>query len=104
MAHPISPEAGMTAARSHQHSLIGGSYDRLGRLRRHWPRQELLEHFDFCVVVKCSEPHSASWKWEIYRAGRTSAIEQSDSAFGSITEANDAGKKALKTFLSEFQE
>jgi hypothetical protein len=43
-------------------------------------------------------------KWEIYRAGRKSAIKQSEVSFTTVTEANRAGKKALDLFLSEIQD
>jgi hypothetical protein len=41
-------------------------------------------------------------RWEIYRAGRISPIEQSKVFFESATEANRAGKAALRLLLGEF--
>ena len=60
----------------------------------------MIDHEDFSVVVKHRPPKS--WRWEIYRAGRTSAIDHSEVYFDSVTEANRAGKAALKLMLSEY--
>ena len=62
------------------------------------------DHFDFSVVVKNRAKPPKPWKWEIYRAGRSNPIEQSSVSFESMTEANRAGKAALKLLLSEFQD
>jgi hypothetical protein len=62
----------------------------------------MIDHEDFSVVVKHRAPPPKSWRWEIYRAGRTSAIDHSEVCFDSITEANRAGKAALKLMLSEY--
>jgi hypothetical protein len=62
-----------------------------------------LDHADFSVVVKQRAPLPKSWRWEIYRAGRSSPIQQSAVYFESVTEANRAGKAALRLMLSEFQ-
>jgi hypothetical protein len=59
-------------------------------------------HEDFSVVVKHRAPPPKSWRWEIHRAGRTSAIDHSEVYFDSITEANRAGKAALQRMLSEY--
>jgi hypothetical protein len=64
----------------------------------------MLEHSDFAVVVKIRGVPPSPWKWEIYRAGRNTAIKQSEIAFGTATEASRAGKKALGLFLSEYQD
>jgi hypothetical protein len=61
-----------------------------------------LEHSDFSVVVKNRAPGQKPWRWEIYRAGRRSAIEYSAAFYETMTEANRAGKKALAQMLSEF--
>ena len=63
---------------------------------------EMIEHEDFSVVVKNRAPPPKSWRWEIYRAGRTSPIEHSRVFFESATEANRAGKAALRLLLSEY--
>jgi hypothetical protein len=62
----------------------------------------MVDHPDFSVVVKRRAPLPKSWRWEIYRAGRTSPIEHSAVFFESMTEANRAGKVALRLLLSEY--
>jgi len=62
----------------------------------------MTDHADFSVVVKNRAPPPKSWRWEIYRAGRTSAIEHSTGFFESMTEASRAGKAALRVMLSEY--
>jgi len=64
----------------------------------------MIDHADFSVVVKNRAAAPKSWKWEIYRAGRTSPIERSEACFETMTEANRAGKVALRLFLSEYPE
>ena len=61
----------------------------------------MIDHTDFSVVVKNRAPPPKPWRWEIYRAGRTSPIEKSEAFFETITEANRAGKAALGLLLSE---
>jgi hypothetical protein len=62
----------------------------------------MIDHADFSVVVKNRGAPPKSWRWEIYRAGRRSPIEQSKDLFESMTEANRAGKVALRLLLTEF--
>jgi hypothetical protein len=62
----------------------------------------MFDHSDFSVVVKQRAPPPKSWRWEIYRAGRTSPINHSATFFDSMTEANRAGKAALRMLLSEY--
>jgi hypothetical protein len=62
----------------------------------------MIDHEDFSVVVKHRAPPPKSWRWEIYRAGRASAIDHSEVYFDSITAASRAGKAALKLMLSEY--
>jgi hypothetical protein len=57
---------------------------------------------DFSVVVKSRGRQPSPWKWEIYRAGRNTPVQQSVVYFSTMTEANRAGKKALSLFLSEY--
>ena len=64
----------------------------------------MIDHSDFSVVVKQRGRLPDPWKWEIYRAGRTSPIDQSKAFFNTATEASHEGKKVLKLFLSEFQD
>ena len=59
-------------------------------------------HFDdtdYSVVVKNRAPPPNSWRWEIYRAGRGSSIEQSPVLFPTMAAASKAGKAALKQLL-----
>jgi hypothetical protein len=56
---------------------------------------------DYSVVVKHRAPPPKPWRWEIYRAGRTSAIEQSSVYFETMTMASRAGKEALKQLLGK---
>jgi len=63
----------------------------------------MIEHSDFSVVVKNRARPPKPWRWEIYRAGRTSPIDHSEVYFESMTEANRAGKAALTKMLSEYQ-
>lgn len=63
----------------------------------------MIDQTDFSVVVKNRAQPPKPWRWEIYRAGRTSPIEHSEIFFATMTEANRAGKAALRLLLSEFQ-
>lgn len=51
----------------------------------------VIDHADFSVVVKNGAPPPKSWRWEIYRVGRTSPIERSEAFFETMGEANRAG-------------
>jgi hypothetical protein len=62
----------------------------------------MIEHSDFSVVVKNRARPPKPWRWEIYRAGRTSPIEHSKAFFESMAEASRAGKVALGLLLSEY--
>ena len=53
------------------------------------------EWTDFSVVVKSRRKPPNPWRWEIYRAGRSSAIAQSSEFFPTMAAANKAGKEAL---------
>ena len=64
--------------------------------------RDLIDQTDFSVVVKNRARPPKPWRWEIYRAGRNSPIEQSEVYFESMSEANRAGKAALKLLLSEY--
>ncbi len=63
----------------------------------------MIDHEDFSVVVKNRANPPKPWRWEIYRAGRTSPIEHSQIFFESMAEASRAGKAALKLMLSEVE-
>ena len=63
----------------------------------------MLEHADFSVVVKNRARPPKPWRWEIYRAGRTSPVDHSEIYFESMSEASRAGKAALKLMLGDGQ-
>jgi hypothetical protein len=56
---------------------------------------------DYTDFVKPGAPPPRRWGWEIYRAGRASAVEQSATFFPTMTAANRAGKEALKQLLDK---
>jgi hypothetical protein len=56
---------------------------------------------DYSVVVKNRGTPPNSWRWEIYRAGRSNPIRQSPVFFCSMVAANKAGKAALKQVLAK---
>jgi hypothetical protein len=61
-------------------------------------------HFDptdYSVVVKHRAAPPNSWRWEIYRAGRSSAIKTSLDCFHTMVEARRAGKEALNKLLDK---
>ena len=64
----------------------------------------MFDHSDFSVVVKHRAPPPKSWRWEIYRAGRTSPIDRSEVFFDSMAEAKRAGTAALRLMLREYPE
>jgi hypothetical protein len=56
---------------------------------------------DYSAVVKNKESPPNAWRWEIYRAGRSSPIGQSPIFFRTVAAANKAGKAALKQLLAK---
>jgi hypothetical protein len=65
-------------------------------------RVVMIEHEDFSVVVKNRANPPKPWRWEIYRAGRESAIDRSVEFFATVGAATRAGNKALQLLLSEY--
>ena len=59
------------------------------------------EREGFSVVVKDRGQPPKRWKWEIYRAGRSSAVEQSATLFPTMSAAHKAGKEALSRLLKK---
>jgi len=55
---------------------------------------------DSSVVVNKGSPPNV-WRWEIYRAGKSSPIGQSPIFFRTVAAANKAGKAALKQLLAK---
>jgi len=62
-----------------------------------------LDETDYSVVVKYRAPPPKSWRWEIYRAGRGSPIDQSSVYFETMVMASRAGKEALKQLLDKLR-
>jgi hypothetical protein len=56
---------------------------------------------DYSVVVKNKGSPPKVWRWEIYRAGRSSPIGQSPIFFRTVAAADKAGKAALKQLLAK---
>ena len=50
---------------------------------------------DFSMVIKTRGKRPGPWKWEIYRAGRSSALAQSSEFFATVSAAKKAGGRAL---------
>jgi hypothetical protein len=50
---------------------------------------------DFSVVIKSRGKPPNPWRWEIYRAGRSSAVGQSSEFFATVSAAKKAGERAL---------
>ncbi len=65
-------------------------------------RPVMITDPDFSVVVKNRAPPPKPWRWEIYRAGRSSPIEHSPIFYETVAAANRAGKAALQLLLSEY--
>jgi len=61
-----------------------------------------FEAEDYSVVVKNKGKYPRSWRWEIYRAGRDSPVNQSPVYFETATKAQRAGKEAIKLLLAKF--
>jgi hypothetical protein len=62
-----------------------------------------FDQTDYSVVVKNRGRPPNSWRWEIYRAGRSSPIEQSTMYFSIMGVAHREGKQALKRLLDKLQ-
>src|ERR1700722_16533894 len=75
-----------------------GYFDNFGR-NHMFEHAILFDPDDYSVVVKLRAPPPNSWRWEIYRAGRTSPIEHASDYFYTMTAASRAGKLALKRML-----
>jgi hypothetical protein len=68
---------------------------------RHIRAMSGFEPTDYSVVVKNRGNPPDPWRWEIYRAGRSSAIKQSSVYFHTMAMASRAGKEALKGLLEK---
>jgi hypothetical protein len=59
------------------------------------------EQTDFSVVIKSRGKLPTPWKWEIYRAGRSSAVAQSSEFFATASAAKKAGDRAFVEMLEK---
>jgi hypothetical protein len=84
------------AASSPQHALA------FFRCTAHKDRMSRFDRSDFSVVVKLRAPPPKSWRWEIYRAARSSPVQQSAMCFETMVEAQRAGKEALEEYLEKY--
>jgi hypothetical protein len=62
-----------------------------------------FDETDYSVVVKNRADPPNPWRWEINRAGRSSAIGQSPNFFRTMAATNKAGKAALKQLLGKLK-
>ena len=60
-----------------------------------------LEPSDFHVAVRRREHTLTPWRWEIWAAVHTKAVEQSKCHYATMTEAIREGKAALKALLKK---
>jgi hypothetical protein len=60
-----------------------------------------FDNADYSIVVKNRAPAPNSWRWEIYRAGRSNPIKLSPVFFPTMAAANKAGKAELKQLLAK---
>jgi hypothetical protein len=60
-----------------------------------------IDQDDYSVVVKLRAPLPNAWRWEIYRAGRLSCIDQAPVHFSTMAAANRAGREALKQLMDK---
>ena len=58
---------------------------------------------DYSVVLKHRAPLPNPWRWEIYRAGRSSPVQWSLIHFSSIAVAKKAGNEALTRLLDKLK-
>jgi hypothetical protein len=65
------------------------------------PAKTDFERVDYFVVVKHSGKPLKPWKWEIYRAGRSSPIKQSSVTLDTMAKATREGKEELKRLLAK---
>ena len=60
-----------------------------------------LEPRDYHLAVRRREHSDTPWRWEIWAAGKTKAVEQSRQHFATMSDATKAGKAALRELLRE---
>jgi len=54
---------------------------------------------DYSIAVRLNRKPRNSWRWEIYRAGKSIPVERSLEHFQTMAEATRAGKAALQRFV-----
>jgi hypothetical protein len=65
----------------------------------------MIERFvsaDYSVAVRRNRKPRDSWRWEIYRAGKSIPVERSQDYFQTMAAATRAGKVALKQLLARY--
>jgi hypothetical protein len=82
-------------------SQSGSVFSATCRTGTHSGGYEQIDRTDYSVVVKHRANPPNSWRWEIYRAGRSSPIKQSLVYFPTMVTAKRAGKEALKQLLDK---
>ena len=60
-----------------------------------------LEPTDFHLAVKRREYTLTPWKWEIWAAGKSRPVAQSEAYFATMSDATKQGKAALKALLEK---
>jgi hypothetical protein len=81
----------------------GGAYMPLRRMLSGMSIHIQYERADFSVVVKARREPPNRWRWEIYRAGRKSTVEQSQMFFPTMAAAHKAGKEALARLFAKLE-
>ena len=59
-----------------------------------------MEPFDYTLAIKNRGRPPTPWRWEIYLAGKSKPVRQSD-FFATMAEATRAGKAALAELQAE---
>jgi hypothetical protein len=57
-------------------------------------KSQTLSPFDYTLAIKNKGRPPKPWRWEIYAAGKSKPVQQSD-FFETMSEATRAGKAAL---------
>jgi hypothetical protein len=73
----------------------------LGGRRTHILGMNEFDRTDYSVVVKLRANPPNPWRWEIYRAGKSTAIMKSLVHYPSMAAAHKAGKTALTQLLQK---
>jgi hypothetical protein len=55
---------------------------------------------DYSIAVRRNRKPRNSWRWEIYRPGKSISVERSPDHFQTMVEATRAGKAALQRFVN----